>query len=133
MVRVPPEKTSCVFQTAHPVRLLPVRVLEARYFTRDLAQLNLPPQVAAKAAIRLRLQITAAVPFKDIGLDPLVFYLRGSDEFPVQIYEQILSRKSALVLQAPLERACRVAHVELRERRANTRQRFSSAIVRTRP
>src|SRR5881394_334087 len=53
------EKTSCVFQTAHPVRLLPVRVLEARYFTRDLAQLNLPPQVAAKAAIRLRLQITA--------------------------------------------------------------------------
>jgi len=98
------EKTSCGFQTAHPVRLLPVRVAEARYFTRDLAQLNLPPQVVAKAAIRLRLQATAGVPFKAIALDPLVFYLRGSDEFPVQIYEQIFSRKTALVLQAPLER-----------------------------
>src|SRR3954463_4708737 len=31
------EKTACIFQTAHDVKLLPLRVMEARYFTtRDL-------------------------------------------------------------------------------------------------
>jgi type VI secretion system protein ImpG len=98
------ERTSCTFQTAHPVRLLPLRVIEARYFSRDLGQLNLPSTVQARAAIRLRLQVTATVPFKEIALDPLQFFLRGSDEIPAIVHEQIFARKSALVLQAPQER-----------------------------
>lgn len=103
------EKTSCVFQTAHEVRLLPLQVAEARYFTRDLAQLNLPGSVSAKAAIRLRLQATAGVTFKDIALDPLVFFLRGADELPTMVYEQIFAQNTALVVQAPLERGKTVA------------------------
>src|ERR1700722_19700444 len=95
------ERTACTFQTAHPGRLLPIKLVEARYFTRDLVQLNLPAGVPAKAAIRLRLQVTAAVPFKEVQLDPLAFFLRGADEFPSWIYEQIFARKTALVLQAP--------------------------------
>ena len=65
------ERTACTFQTAHAVRLLPIKLVEARYFTRDLVQLNLPAGVPAKAAIRLRLQVTAGVPFKEVQLDPL--------------------------------------------------------------
>jgi type VI secretion system protein ImpG len=97
------ERTACTFQTAQAVRLLPIKLVEARYFTRDLVQLNLPAGVQAKAAIRLRLQTTAAVPFKEIKLDPLAFFLRGADEFPSWIYEQIFARGTALVLQAPEE------------------------------
>ncbi len=95
------ERTACTFQTAHAVRLLPIKLAEARYFTRDLVQLNLPAGVPAKAAIRLRLQTTAAVPFKDVKLDPVTFFLRGADEFPSWIYEQIFARGTALVLQSP--------------------------------
>jgi type VI secretion system protein ImpG len=95
------ERTACTFQTAHAVRLLAVRLAEARYFTRDVVQLNLPPELQAKAAIRLRLQATAGLPFKEIKLDPLAFFLRGADEFPSWIYEQIFARKAALVLQTP--------------------------------
>lgn len=98
------ERTSCTFKTAHAVRLLPVRLTEARYFTRDLAQLNLPPGLSAKAAIRLRLEATAPIPFKAIALDPVQFFLRGSDELPAIIHEQILAQRSGLVLQAPQER-----------------------------
>ena len=98
------ERTACTFQTAHAVRLLPLRIVEARYFTRDLVQLNLPSSVQARAAIRIRLQTTAGVPFKDIKLDPLSFFLRGADEFPSWIYEQIFSKKSAVVLQSADER-----------------------------
>jgi type VI secretion system protein ImpG len=95
------ERTACTFQTAQAVRLLAVKLVEARYFTRDLVQLNLPPGLQAKAAIRLRLQATAGLPFKEIALDPLTFFLKGADEFPSWIYEQIFSRKAALVLQTP--------------------------------
>src|SRR5213083_2137716 len=80
------ERTACTFQTAHDVRLLPVRIAEVRYFTRDLAELNLPSDLHAKAAFRIRLQVTAALPFKDVALDPVSIFLRGADEIPGQIY-----------------------------------------------
>src|SRR5579863_1689438 len=46
--------TPCTFQTAHTVRLLPLRIVEARYFTRDIVELNLSGDLSCKAAIRLR-------------------------------------------------------------------------------
>ena len=56
------ERTACTFQTAQAVRLLPLRITEARYFTRDLIQLNLPPEVPAKAALRVRLRPRSPFP-----------------------------------------------------------------------
>src|SRR3954447_10885143 len=105
------ERTACTFQTAHPVRLLPLKITEARYFTRDLAELNLslPPQSNCKAALRIRLETTLPIPFKDIALDPLTFFLRGADEFPSMIYEQIFARRTGVVFQAPTERVKHVA------------------------
>src|SRR5688572_16296606 len=93
------ERTACSFQTAHDVRLLPVRIAEVRYFTRDVSKLNLAPELHAKAAIRIRLQVTAGLPFKEIALDPVTFFVRGADETPGQIYEQIFARKCALLVQ----------------------------------
>ena len=98
------ERTACTFQSAHDVRLLPVRIAEARYFTRDLSELNLPQELHAKAAIRIRLQTTVPLPFKEIALDPITFFLRGADELPGQIYEQIFARKCALLVQSASER-----------------------------
>src|SRR4051812_5759259 len=80
------EKTPSIFQTAHDVRLLPIRVLEARYFTRDLQELNLPPDLGARAALRLRLQTTGAQTFDKLAFDDVTFYIRGADDLPVSIY-----------------------------------------------
>ncbi len=98
------ERTACSFQTAHDVRLLPLRVVEARYYARDVVELNLPAQAQGKAAIRIRLQATAGKIFKEINLDPITFFIRGADEFPSVIYEQIFARGAALVVQTPAER-----------------------------
>ncbi|HEY1847925.1 MAG TPA: type VI secretion system baseplate subunit TssF [Opitutaceae bacterium] len=98
------DRTACTFKTAHEVRLLPLRISEARYYTRNLAELALPPKLGAKAALRIRLQATAGLPMSKVALDPLSLYLRGSDEFPVSIFEQILSRKTGLVIQSATER-----------------------------
>lgn len=38
------DRTACTFRTAHDVRLLPIKITEVQYFTRDLVQLRLPPE-----------------------------------------------------------------------------------------
>ena len=98
------ERTACTFQTAQAIRLLPLRIVEARYFTRDVAELELPAELKAKAALRLRLASTVAVPFGEIAASPLNVYLRGADELPAMIYEQILAHKTGLVVQSAAER-----------------------------
>jgi len=98
------ERTACTFGTAQNVRLLPLAVSEARYFIRDLAELNLPAGLGAKAAFRIRLRKTLPAPFKEIKADPLVFHIRGADALPGQVYEQIFGHKFRLLVQAPNDR-----------------------------
>ena len=98
------ERTSCTFSSAHDVRLLPLSISEARYFTRDLAELNLPPGTGAKAAFRLRLRKTIALSFAEIRADPLVLHFRGADQLPSEIYEQIFAHKARLIIQSPAQR-----------------------------
>jgi type VI secretion system protein ImpG len=100
------DRTACTFQTAHAVRLLPLRIAEVRYFTRDVAELELPTELKAKAALRLRLAVTAPVPFKEIAAAPLTFFLRGADELPAMIYEQVLAQKNGLVVQSARHWPC---------------------------
>ena len=97
------EATSCIFTTAHDVRLLPVRVSGARYYTRNLAELELPSNLKAKAALRLRLTSSAGVPFSGINLDPLQVHLNGSDEIPYLLYEQLIGHASAVLIQTQRE------------------------------
>jgi type VI secretion system protein ImpG len=105
------ERTPCVFQTAHDVKLLPLRVLEARYFTRDVQELNLPPELGARAAIRIRLQTTGGQSFDKISLGDLTFYLRGADDLAGTICEQVFARKLGLVIQSVADRGRQLAHL----------------------
>lgn len=98
------ERTPCIFQTAHDVLLLPLRVVEARYFTRDVESLNLSPELGARAALRIRLQTTGGQTFDKVNLDSVTFYTRGADELAGSICEQIFARKLGLVAQSPVDR-----------------------------
>lgn len=98
------ERTACTFTTAHPVRVLPLTVKEVRYFTRDVAELGLPPELEAKAALRIRLRKTISNPFSEIIADPLVIHLRGADELPHHLYEEICAHRLGLVVQSPADR-----------------------------
>lgn len=99
------ERTACTFSTAQDLRLLPVTILEVRYFVRDLAELSLPASARAKAALRIRLQATVPLPFKDIALDPITFHIRGADELPGQLYERIFAHRTGLVVQSASQRS----------------------------
>ncbi len=98
------DRTACSFSTAHEVRLLPLAITEARYYTRDLAELNLPATLGLRAAFRIRLRKTLPNPFKEIVADPLTFHLRGADELPGQVYEQILAHKAHVIVRPANDR-----------------------------
>jgi type VI secretion system protein ImpG len=85
------EKTACEYRTAQDVEIWPIHLLEGRYYTRDVGQLDLPPGLGARAALRLRLQGPAGMPFKSMKLDRLTFFLRGADDLPVRLFEQIFA------------------------------------------
>ena len=94
------DKTACVFQTGHTVQLLPLRIAEARYFTRDLQELHLPSGLDAKAGFRIRLQTTGGQTFDKVKLDKLCFYVRGAEDMASTIYEHVMARQLGVVLQA---------------------------------
>jgi type VI secretion system protein ImpG len=103
------ETTPCTFRTAHDVRLLPVKVEEARYYTRDVQGLNLPRHLNAKAAIRIRLRATAGLTFDKIALDPMTFFLRGVGDLPGSIFEQIFTHQQGIIIRSPARRGALVA------------------------
>ena len=93
------ERTACEYRTAHAVDLWPIRVAEARYYTRETGQLDLPAALGARAAFRIRLETTHGAPFKALKLDRLSFFVRGADETPISIFEQIFTRGLGVVVQ----------------------------------
>ena len=95
----PEEHTPCEYRTAHEVKLWPIEIVEARYFTRDMSELELPRELAGRAAFRIRMKSPPDLPLKAIPLDKLTYFLRGTDELPVAMYEQIFSQGSAVVVR----------------------------------
>ena len=98
------DRTPCTFRTAHDVRLLPIRIDEARYYTRDVAALNLPRSLGAKAAIRIRLRATAGLTFGKIAFNDLLLHLVGQGDLPASIFEQIIAHQLGIVIQSPGKR-----------------------------
>jgi type VI secretion system protein ImpG len=95
------EETACQFRTAHDVRLWPLKINDSRYYTRTIVELGLPGSLEAKAAILIRLQTTGDKKFKELKLDRLPFFVRGADEIPISVYEQIFARGTHVILQPP--------------------------------
>ena len=93
------ERTPCEFRTSQEVALWPLRIVDAGYFTRNLGELELPAGVKARAAFRIRLETPPDLPLKKLPLEKLTFFIRGADEVPVSIYEQIFSRTTGVILR----------------------------------
>ncbi|MEM7755080.1 MAG: type VI secretion system baseplate subunit TssF [Planctomycetota bacterium] len=95
------EQTACEYRTAHDIRLWPIEVEAASYHDRDLGSLDLPAGTRPAAAIRLRLRVTAGLNAADLAIDRLPFFLRGSGDIPVRLYEAIFGHASEILVRAP--------------------------------
>ncbi|HUS92311.1 MAG TPA: type VI secretion system baseplate subunit TssF [Phycisphaerae bacterium] len=93
------EQTACEYRTAHDVTLLPIQIVEAEYYTRELASLEVPKYLDARAGIRIRLECTAGLTFGEVNLEKLVLFL-GGDRTSARLYEQVFGHTMAVLAQS---------------------------------
>jgi type VI secretion system protein ImpG len=98
------DSVRCTYATGHDLQILPIRLAEARYYSqdRDLSEIDnrWVRETGAKAAIRLRLEATAGLTFREIAADKLVIYLPSRGNLTGILYEQILAHSCAVVAQS---------------------------------
>ncbi|MBI1189357.1 MAG: type VI secretion system baseplate subunit TssF [Tepidisphaera sp.] len=119
VLRSVPQKdvTSCEFRTAHEVTLWPLEIIEAKYYTREVGALELNriwgapeqegpsrartvnPAAGVRAALRLRLRTTGALPFNKVMLNNLSVYLKGADATPWRLYEALLAHAKGVIVR----------------------------------
>lgn len=89
------ERTACEYRTAHPVKLLPLGLREAHYFSSPAAiaaaKLPVPAGVAPRAALRMRFALHAGVTLDAFSLDELPLFFAGAGDLPSLLYEQVLA------------------------------------------
>ena len=97
----PDDKTACEYRTGHAVTLWPLEIAEAEYLPTAAAigNVGLPVMQGARAAIRIRLRATAGLGFNKLALDRLSLYVRGSDQQPMHIFEQLLANAVGVVVR----------------------------------
>jgi len=97
--------TACEFRTAAEVRLWPVEVASASYFSYapDLPLSNLPIAQRIKGGVRLRLRTTAGLKWNEVALESLRFYLGGREDVALRLYE-LMAGDTIGVLVLPTQR-----------------------------
>jgi type VI secretion system protein ImpG len=93
------DQTRCEYRTAHDVTLWPIKLIQADYYTRELASLEIPNAPDVKAGIRLRIQTTAGLSFSELKLESLNLYLMGAGEVPMNLYEQFFADAAKVIVQ----------------------------------
>jgi type VI secretion system protein ImpG len=99
------EQTACEYRTAHSITLWPLEVARADYFGNPAAVLGrlAASEPRARAGLRIGLRSGADIPFNMLALDELPLFLRGNDELPFRLYEQLLGNACAVFVRAPGE------------------------------
>ncbi|MHC4743353.1 MAG: type VI secretion system baseplate subunit TssF [Planctomycetota bacterium] len=92
-------ETRCEYRTAHDVKLWPVRIVEAKYRTRELAALQIGNVPNVKAGIQIRIEAVGPSGFKEMKLDSVVFHLMGTGDVLMALYEQILGDSVGVAVQ----------------------------------
>lgn len=99
------DETPCEFRTAHAVRLLPIEIATASYFTSapDLPLTQLPLGNRIKGGLRLRLRTGGGLPFRAVDLSRLTLHFSGIDEVAYKLNE-LVHGACLGVLALPTER-----------------------------
>ena len=106
-LRAGDDLTGCEFRTAHDVRLWPIEVASASYFSfaPDLPLSALPVGDRIRGGLRIRLKTPPGITFGQLPLDRLSFYLSGRDDVANKLYELCTSAAvGALVCPASTPR-----------------------------
>lgn len=94
----------CEFRTARDVMLWPIQLTSAEYLpAAEAGYYPLPRQQPAKSGIRLRLRAANGIPWREMPLDDLVFYLDGARETVGRVYELLAAHTQSVIMQPVMQ------------------------------
>ena len=93
--------THCEFRTAATLRVWPVEVKRAQYFTYapDLPLHRHPQSRDIRGGLRIVLRAMAGLRFDQIAMDELVVHFGGADDVAWQLHECVLAQPIGLLVQ----------------------------------
>lgn len=90
------------FRTAHDIKIWPIHIKDAAYLPLGQVSTYIDSnQKEIKSGLRLNLQAASGFSFSQLPIDDLVFYLYGTGNLPVQIYELIIGHGVSVVIKDP--------------------------------
>ena len=97
------QNTHCEFRTAQELRLWPLRVTGAQYFTYapDLPLAQQPDAREFRGGLRIRIQVTAGMSFSELAIDELTVHFSGADDVAWQLHECVLGKPLGVMVRDP--------------------------------
>jgi type VI secretion system protein ImpG len=94
-----PSTTPVIFATAHEVRLWPLRIASAEYFSSRaaVAPYSAAAGVRAEAGLKLRIEATGGLDLAKLDPDILPIYLHGAEAVPAELYRQLIGETVAVL------------------------------------
>ena len=99
------EQTACEFVTSQEVRMWPLKVDAAEYFSYaadlSVSNLKLPPGSKVKGGIKLTLSCPPELTLTQINLDDLRLHFSGADEVAYKLYERVMASAIGVLVCDP--------------------------------
>lgn len=95
------QNTHCEFRTAHDLRVWPIELTRAQYFSyaADLPLAQHPRARDIRGGLRIGLKATAGLSFDQIALDALTLYFGGADDVAWQLHECALAQPIGVLVR----------------------------------
>ena len=95
------QNTHCEFRTSRALRVWPVEVQRAQYFTYapDLPLAQHPQSREIRGGLRIALRATAGLKFDQIALDELLIHFGGAEDVAWQLHECMLGKPLGVLVQ----------------------------------
>ncbi len=95
------QNTHCEFRTSRALRVWPVEVQRAQYFSYapDLPLNQHPQSREIRGGLRIALHATAGLAFNQIPLDELLIHLGGAEDVAWQLHECLLGKPIGVLVQ----------------------------------
>ncbi|WP_077002955.1 type VI secretion system baseplate subunit TssF [Variovorax sp. KK3] len=95
------QSTHCEFRTSRALRVWPVEVQRAQYFSYapDLPLAQHPQSREIRGGLRIALRATAGLKFDQIALDDLVIHFGGAEDVAWQLHECMLGKPLGVMVQ----------------------------------
>lgn len=97
------QNTHCEFRTAHALKLWPLELTRAQYFTYapDLPLARLGDERHIRGGLRITLRTTAGLNFEQLALDELTLHFSGDDDVAWRLHECVLGQPVGVLLVPP--------------------------------